>query len=355
MSDQAEVTVNAVTDTPSTVDSSDPVETETAGEQTTEDAEPTEAAAVEEAPKPKPNTDKLAALARKEKQLRDRMQAAKVAQQKEQEDFQSQVAAFKQQAAELEKYRSELNSLVGELKENPIEFLKNRFNIGPEEYYNRIQNNGAPTKDEVLSEQLQKTRQEIEELRQWRNQREEHEKKAAEEAKHNAEMQAARAQYETAQNEFWGLIEKGEQYPNLAVYDRDVVLAQAQNVVKGLGSKAANMTYAEIADIMEEGMRNHHTYIVQKLGSKAPAAVQEAVAAETTATPAEVDTDDDFIPKVRVKPPVVEKEVVRSGPVSSKTLNKTMAVRTSGKTEESPEDYKKRVIAELNAAPGERR
>ena len=290
--------------------------------------------------KAKPASDKLAAIARREKQLRDRMtnQRSQIEQQTRQ--LQAQVGEFQQ------KY-NQLNSIIGELKSNPIEFLQKNFNIGPEEYYSRVMNNGAATKDEVLAKELQATREQLQELAKWRQEREEGEKRSAEEARQAAEQRAAQEAYETAQNEFWAIAGSDEKYPNLAVYPRDVVLQQAQTVVQQLGRKASNMSYEEIADIMEGEMREWHERIVQKRGSKAPAAVQEAVA-ESAGKKDQLDDEIEEMlkPYRRVQAPKVEKR----GPVNSTTLNKNMAVRTSGKVqEEDPEVFKKRLIAELNA------
>lgn len=276
-----------------------PVEPPSAGAEAPE-APPGEAVAAAEpeaTEKPKVDTEaekqqkltakRLAEHARREASLR-RAQSEVQAQRHEIEGLRAQVVERDQH---VEQIRQTLSDYIQSIKQDPITWLRDELGIGPEEYYSRVMNGGKPSREEQFSDQTRTLQQELAEMKRQlaeREQRETEREKQWREEQERRQAEAAEQAAVQAREDFWQLLSgSADQYPDIMVYPKELVLKEAAQLVEQLGARADSMSYEDIAKLLQDSTREWHEQVYSKRykTSATPAAAPPVTDAEPAVTP----------------------------------------------------------------------
>lgn len=237
--------------------------------------------------------------------------------------------------------KAQIEQVVNELRKDPVRFLQARLGMTPEQVMDRFVNEGKPSKDEVYNEEISRTKAEIQELRQWKQQFEQQvraEQEAYKQQQEQSRRQAAEAQAaaerQATENAFLNVASDENKYPYLAAYDKATVIEQARQMVAYLGPDADTMSIEDLAGLMEQNLVQHYSTFKPKLPK--PAAATQQQQTETKAVTA--TTPESAKPvTTRVNQP--------------NTLSNDLVRRNSVKTaSNSIQEEKLKLIRELEAA-----
>lgn len=286
----------------------------------------------------------LAAAAKRESKLRAEQERFR----SEQNNYKSLLEKLENDRKSIEEDKKQFYHWAKEARDNPIDWLKNNFQIDPERYYQRVMNDGKVTPEELLQRELQATKSELEEIRAWRQSFEEERKKSRAEYEAHLEKQkqeqaqALQArQYQQARQEFLSHLTSNQNlYPDLLMYNESDILNAAEQKARSLieerDGDAESLTYKEIADALQRALAAHHDKIYG-VRAKQPVANSEAVktvSADNTKPTAQATTSTQ-VPKQR-----------RDHMNRSITLNSKMSERATIKSPKY-EDIKQQLKDEL--------
>jgi hypothetical protein len=168
--------------------------------------------------------------------------------------------------------KAQIEQVVNELRKDPVRVLQARLGMTPEQVMDRFVNEGKPSKDEVYNEEISRTKAEIQELRQWKQQfeqqvRAEQEayKQQQEQARRQAVEAQAAAERQATENAFLSVASDENKYPYLAAYDKATVIEQARQMVAYLGPDADTMSIEDLAGLMEQNLVRHYSTFKPKL------------------------------------------------------------------------------------------
>lgn len=286
----------------------------------------------------------LAAAAKRESKLRAEQERFR----NEQSNYKSLLEKLENDRRSIEEDKKQFYHWAKEARDNPIDWLKNNFQIDPERYYQRVMNDGKVTPEELLQRELQSTKSELEEMREWRKSFEEERKKSRSEyeayieKQKQEQAQAAQVrQYQQARQEFLSHITNNKNlYQDLLMYSEDDILNAAEKKASSLIAErdgdAESLTYKEIADALQQALAAHHDKIYGVRANR-PVANSEAVktvSADNTKPTAQAETSKQ-VPKQR-----------RDHMNRSITLNSKMSERATIKSPKY-EDIKQQLKDEL--------
>lgn len=287
----------------------------------------------------------LAAAAKRESKLRAEQERFR----NEQNNYKSLLEKLENDKKAIEEDKKQFYHWAKEARDNPIDWLKNNFQIDPERYYQRVMNDGKVTPEELLQRELQSTKSELEEMRAWRQSFEEERKKSRAEYEAHLEKQkqeqaqALQArQYQQARQEFLSHLTSNQNlYPDLLMYNESDILNAAEQKARSLieerDGDAESLTYKEIADALQRALAAHHDKIYGVRANR-PVANSEAVktvSADNTKPTAQATTSTTQVPKQR-----------RDHMNRSITLNSKMSERATIKSPKY-EDIKQQLKDEL--------
>jgi hypothetical protein len=307
---------------------------------------------------------RLAEQLKKEKKFRDQQSAWQKQQDEAKKALETEREQIRKDLSEVRAANARARQVIEDLQKDPIGFLRDKFGIGPEQYYARVRNDGKPDPQELTSRELMTLKKELAEQKEWRSnwektakEREEAAKKAAEEQERARQQEQYVARQQAAQEQFFDFLSQNEsEYAELLLYPSQILADRTKALVEGLieergKDEVAAMSYKDIADILNETVSGWHSQIESARSKrKAPpnvASEQPAGAAKQEDAKPVVDE----LEKAVAKKDAAKIEKSRRGSVrTATTLSGENATRTSvSKKPDDFEEAKRRLKYELEA------
>jgi hypothetical protein len=309
----------------------------------------------EEAKKEEVRSKQLAALMRKEAELRRKTADVERREREIQEKVAARTKELEGEAERLQTWKNEAVEYLTRIKSDPIGWLKEEMGIDGERYYELMMNDGKPTKEHQMSDHFRKLQAKTEalEAKLAAKEREEEElrqryKQELEEKRRQDQENAARAEVEAAREEFWSVISgNSAEFEALnaevngeRIYPKEVILEGAANLVSSLGDTASEMSYTDLAKQMEASARAWLTKVRgQTAAQQQPPAQAEKSALEKPAAKAEFQKS--------------RRSAGYAGdPIKPRTLTADLSTsKASAKVGRTLEEEKEAIRRELEALP----
>lgn len=289
----------------------------------------------------------LAAAAKREKMLREERRRLSEDKQKQTSEYETLRSQLEQQRQEFSQREKQIYQWMKSAKENPVEWLKENFEIDPERYYQRVMNDGKATPEEIMHHKLQAYEQELRDLRDWREKfenerkqsRSDYEKYIEQQKQEQQRIQQEQIQAQ-AQSGFLNHVSQFKgQYADLLLYPENVILQEAQKVARSLIEESddggQSLTFKDVADRLQAAVAAHHERIHGARAAKVSTEPVKQVSADNT-KPSEVSKTPLSVPKTR-----------RDHLNRSITLNSKMSERATIKGSKY-EDIKNQLKEELS-------
>lgn len=302
---------------------------------------------------------RIAAILKKESALLQRERAM----QEKYSEVDRRAKELEERYGKLSETQTQLKEFVIRMRDNPVQFLKEEFGFGPEEYYKYAQNGGEPPPEAKIEREIAALREQLDAERQWRSTFEEELARKtqeyqtqAEARKRQAEEQQQAAATQQSQQEFMGLVRSAtDKYPELQYYSDDDILASAAEwvTIRAQQGSIDNLTYDDVAKALHANAVEWHSRLRQQQAAKQEPKKSEVMGGK--AAPDAGEEEFERLVKKIAKPTSNAQRTVRTPEHEpyGRTLNGNMtAARSTAKTKPtSLEEERIRLIKELEGMP----